>query len=63
MVLVSWEKLLLGEIPKVLRGEKGQIIVLGQTDKVSLTFYNPVGTEKEDLSAPELAFVRKFPGE
>lgn len=63
MVLVSWERPLLGEIPKVLRGEKGQIIVLGQTHKVSLTFYNPVGLEKEGLSAPELAFVGNFPGE
>jgi len=36
-VLIDWEKPLLVKIPKVLRDEKGQMIMLlGQTDKYFL---------------------------
>lgn len=66
---MSWEKPLLGDIPKVLRGEKGQrIMLLGQTDKyflVSLPFCNPVGLEQEDLEVrlkcSRACICREFP--
>lgn len=41
--LIGWEKPLLGEIPKVVRDEKGQtIMLLGQIDKYFFTLLAPL---------------------
>lgn len=63
---MSWKKPLLEGISKILRGEKGKMmILLGQTDKcvlVSLLFCNPVDLDLGvRLKCSRACIFREFP--